>query len=155
MWDTTTIVAVTGAVSASAGGLIGVLCTKGVDAYLRIRKAKADEDMAEKTYDASQEAAAFQQATAAYEKLISAFEARITALETALSAVGQELQVTRKQHLEAVIEQERLRGELKALQVHVDRLWSHDSANKQNVDGLKAKVQEVEGKLSDSGVAKP
>src|SRR5687767_6415410 len=91
MWDATSIGVLVGTISAGAGTILGVVLTKGVDAFLRIRKAKSDEIMDEKKYDDSKESIAFQQATAAYEKLIQAFETRVKALEEANLNVHAEL----------------------------------------------------------------
>jgi hypothetical protein len=132
------VVAITGGLST-----LGTLaCTKGVDALLRIRKAKADEVMEDKKYEDSQESVAFQQATAAYDKLIAAFESRVNTLETAITTVNGKLEESSKREVACMVEQERLRGDLKALQVHVDRLWKHDQVNQANVSGLKKQLEE-------------
>lgn len=136
--ETGWIVAITG----GASTLLTLACTKGVDALLRMRKAKADEIMDGKKYEDNQAVVAFQQATAAYDKLLAAFEARVETLEEALKAVNGELREARKEHINCVREQERLRGELKALQVHVDRLWKHDQANQANVAVLEKAVEQ-------------
>lgn len=144
MWTTTEIATLVGSAAAAIGAILGVLCTKGVDALLKLRKAKQEELMEEKKYEDSQEAVAFQQATAAYDKLLANFEARVNTLELALKEVGEELKQSRKEHVACQVEQERLRGELKALQVHVDRLWSHDKANKEHVASLETAIKQVE-----------
>ncbi len=137
--DTGWVVAVTG----GASTLLTLFCTKLVDALLRIRKAKQDQLMDEKKYEDSQESVAFQQATVAYEKLLKNFEARVNTLELALKEMNEELKDVRKEHVACMVEGERLRGDLKALQVHVDRLWNHDQANKEHVAVLESAIKPV------------
>lgn len=146
--ETGWVVAITG----GASTLLTLLCTKGVDALLKLRKARTDEIMEEKKYEDSQEAVAFQQATAAYDKLRQALEARVATLETSLTAVNDELKTSRKEHVGCLLEQERLRGELKALRVHVERLWTHDQANKDQVAALAEGLKQVEAaKQAEAG----
>ena len=153
MWDEARIVAITTAVTVPVTSLLTLLLTKGRDTYLAIRKAKTEEVMEEKKFEAGQEVIAFQQATAAYEKLTTSFEARVKTLETALASVNDELKEARKEHVNCVREQERLRGELKALQVHVDRLWSHDTKNKEYAEKLKAETEAKAEELKASAEA--
>lgn len=144
--ETGWLVAVTGSVSA----LLTLGLTKGVDAFIRLRKSKQEQVMEDKKYEASQESVAFQQATAAYDKLLQNFEARVNTLELALKEMNEELKESRKEHVNCIVEQERLRGELKALQVHVDRLWSHEKANKEQIDQSAKDLQEVQKKITDT-----
>lgn len=134
-------------ISSAVSMILGVLCTKGVDALLKMRKAKSEEHMEEKKYEDGQEAVAFQQATAAYEKLLAAFESRVQTLETALQAVTVELKESRKEHTNCAVEQERLRGEIKVLQIQVDRLKDHDLRNQQQIEKSHKDLQTVEQKI--------
>lgn len=149
--ETGWVVAITG----GASTLLTLLCTKGVDAWVKWRttnsdedikqqKARAAQDMEDRKYEDSQEAVAFQQATAAYDKLVANFEARVKALENDRDTLLVELKETRKEHMACQVEQERLRGKLEALQVHVDRLWKHDEANKEHVASLETAIKKVE-----------
>lgn len=153
MWyeETGWLVAVTGSLSA----LLTLGLTKGVDAVIRIKKAKQDRVMEDKKYEDNQESVAFQQATAAYEKLLQNFEARVNTLELALKEMSEELKASRREHVNCIVEQERLRGELKALQVHVDRLWSHDKATKEQIEQSTRDIQAVEKRLAESTIVAP
>lgn len=135
----------TGWVVALTGGastLLTLACTKGVDALLRLRKARQEEVMEDRKYDDSQEAVAFKEATAAYKMLIQAFEVRVHALETALAEVNAELKETRSNYVKAIMESAELRGELK---VYVERFFAHDENNKKHLEVLTEKLQQVEG----------
>jgi hypothetical protein len=139
-----TLVTLVGAI----GALIGVLATKGVDGWLRLRKAKQDEKMEDQKFEAGKDAEAYKQATAAYEKLIGNFEARLVASEQTLREVHQELKQCREQHVKSIEEQGNLRAELAALKVHVDRLWSHDKAGRENLDHLKMLSEEKAAEIA-------
>lgn len=150
MWDTTTIIAVTGAVSGGIGGLLGVVLTKGVDAIIKLRKSKQEGIMEERKYEDSQAKDAYHQATTAYEKLLLQFEVRVTVLESANRTINEELKNTRAElkasrdeHANCMVAQETLRGELKALQIHVNRLWTHDQNNKENVKKIEQHIEEI------------
>lgn len=149
-WNITTIAAAAVAISAPFNVALGVLLTKGVDAIVRLRKSKTDNNMEVAKHEDAQAKEAYAAAMVAHEKLNSQFESRVKALEDSLKSTLQELKQTRDEHTKCQVEQEKLRGDLKALQVHVDRLWSHDKANKDNLDGLK---KTLESKLADSGEA--
>lgn len=142
------IVAITGGVST----LLTLACTKGVDALLKMRKAKQEESMEDKKYEDGQEALAFQEARAAYDRLLKEVEARVIALETALTNVSAELKETRKEHVACQVEQERLRGEIRVLQVQVDRLKDHDVRTQQQIEQSTKDLQTVQQRIADSGV---
>lgn len=154
--DATTIAAI-----ATAGGTVGAGLGYGlkaiVDAIVRLRKSRTENNMEVAKHEDAQAKEAYSAAMIAHDKLNAAFESRVKALEESnlrtheeLKFTRQELKQAREEHTKCQVEQEKLRGDLKALQVHVDRLWAHDKANKENVDGLK---KTLETKLaSDSGL---
>lgn len=150
-WDMSTIVAVTGAGSAAVSGLLTLAATKGVDAIIRLRKSKTDNIMEERKHEDVQAKEFYAQATAAYQLLIQQFEARVAVLEAAnlktdaeLKATRADLMKSRDEHANCMIGQESLRGDLKALQVHVDRLWSHDKAGKEQLALTQANIKALE-----------
>ncbi len=141
-WTPTEIAAATGAVTAAVTAPLTLILTKGIEALLKYRKARHDETMERDKADDAKSAEDYAQAKASYERMIGLFEARVNTLEGALKDVHQRLEDCHKQHLEAIRVQEQLKGELKALEVHVQRLWKHDERNEEDRKQLRVKEQE-------------
>lgn len=138
--DTATTAAVTAIVTAP----LTIALTKGVDAWLKIRKGKQDEKQSE-----------FNQEETTFQTVIKLFGDRIKTLEDALTRV-------QERELECVKQQGILSGKIDQLekdlaqpiQEEVRRLWRHDANNKANVEVVKQKVKELEEKtkpLTDTG----
>lgn len=125
---------VVAAICVPVTALLTVLCTKGVDGWVKMRKTKTAEIMEDRKYSDGE-------AAKAYDKLIGQFEARIDALEKEQKLLIIELKESRAEHVKCMVEHAALRGKFEALQVHVDRLWKHDEANKENVKKLKEEVE--------------
>lgn len=145
MWTPTNIGLLLTAVSTFFGAVMGSVCTVGVTAYLKLRKARADEIMDGNKYQDSKEAVAFQQATAAYEKLIAAFEARVKTLEDALVKVDAKLEAAHKDYVKVIAENAELRG---ANKVYMERLMVHDEANKAHLESLENSLKQVNAKVA-------
>ncbi len=161
MWDAGTLTAI-GAGLVSLGGVIGVAGKAAVDAVIRLRKSRLDNNMEVRKHDDAQAKEAYEAASVVHEQLRIQFEARIKALEDAngrtheeLKATRAELSQARAEHTNCLVAQESLRGELKALQIHVDRLWKHDEANREHAKALKSELETTVKHLkSDSGAFK-
>lgn len=156
------IVSLTVALTAPITTLLTLWFTKGTEAWrIKFEARKAAEmerlresreaEMNERTYSD-------EQTKKVYDLAVSQFGARVTYLEGELKRVTdklvsdeakyqEEIKVVRKeqqetadklneckeQHAECLIKQEELKGDLKALYVHVERLWSHDKVNKEQI----------------------
>ena len=143
MWTPTNIGLLLTAVSTFFGAVMGSVCTVGVTAYLKLRKARADEIMDGNKYQDSKEAVAFQQATAAYEKLIAAFEARVKTLEDALVSVDAKLEAAHKEFVKVIAENAELRG---ANKVYMERLMVHDENGRKHLEEMAEHIKVLEAK---------
>jgi predicted secreted protein len=123
MGDTAQIVAWTAAIFTGVGGLAGGLAT----AWVMVRKAKAEIDMGER----KQEDVV---AAEAYALFKDAMTARVAALEKTLEIVTEKLEKSREAEKKCEIAMAELKGDFKLMAERLDRLMSHDNANKEQIE---------------------
>jgi chromosome segregation ATPase len=115
--------------------LLSVALTKGVDALLKIWRAKLEE----RQYDDIHE-------KPAQDALVAELKGRIEKLEGLVDKQSDKLDAATKAHANCEIEQEKLRGELNVMKVKVAALERHDQANKEHVKVVEEAVKAIEAK---------
>lgn len=140
MTDTAQIVAWTVAICTPIATLIGVLSTKGVDGWIRLRNSKRIGIMEDKQYED-------RAAAEAYALFKEAMSARVTALEKVLDSVTEKLERSREEHSKCKVETAELRGDIRVMQEKISRLEKHDEATKQQVELNKKTAEELKAKL--------
>lgn len=100
--------------------------TKGVQAHLLIRKQNMEERQYGDTQNKERE-----------EALVQELRDQIKDLKTSHAAVLVELREVRTNHAKCEIQHAELKGKLEVLEVKLNRLESHDKANKEQLDVLK------------------
>lgn len=155
MGESAQIVAVTAAIASAVGALIGVLSTKGVDGLIRLRKSKIEGTMTEKKYDDGVAAEAYALFKDAMISRVSALESALTSVTTKFEAVTVKLEECRVNHAKAEVETERVKGDMRVMQVQLDRLTQHDEATKKQIaknleeaERIKAKTEFLETKTT-------
>lgn len=98
-------------------------------------------NLAERQYEDSE-------ARLAREALVEGMQSQINELRAGVAATLSELREVRLQHGKCEIEQERLRGVVNVMQLQIDRLMSHDTANKEQLkawtDATKTAVRKID-----------
>jgi predicted RNase H-like nuclease (RuvC/YqgF family) len=141
-----------GALTTAAIALGTFLCTRGVDALIKMRSDKREDRKLEREIEVEDESIAI----GVYKDMIRELTTRVTTLEQQLltlqTANIEHLNKAHAVHLDCVKEQEQLRGEVNVLREQVERLKSHDTANQEHKKGLERVVQKLEEKMeSKSG----
>ena len=119
--------------AAAAIIVLSVLCTKGIDALLKLRKSKLEE----RQYEDGQ-------AKAAQDALVAELKEQVKELKADMSGMLSELKDVRTAHTKCEVQQAELRGELNVMKEKVARLESHDEANRQNKAVLKDALKKVD-----------
>jgi hypothetical protein len=156
--DLARVAALTAAIVAPLTSILTLLLGRGVEALRGFNSDKRDALAQDRTYLEAQRKDAEEARRIAFEATTEQFGARVAFLEAEFNQVHASFEAARKevsevrlQHADCLIEQEKLRGDLKALKVHVDRLWAHDVANKEGTAELKAEIDRRLGVEQSSG----
>ena len=112
--------------------LLSVALTKGVDALLKIWRAKLDE----RQYDDAHE-------KPAQDALVAELKGRIEKLEGLVDKQSDKLDATTRAHANCEVEQERLRGELNVMKEKVAALERHDRVNQEQVKVLAEELKKA------------
>jgi chromosome segregation ATPase len=158
--DLARVAALTAAIVAPLTSILTLLLGRGVEALRGFNSDKRDALAQDRTYLEAQRKDAEEARKIAFEATTEQFEARVVFLETEFNRAYSSFEEARKelsevkgQHADCLLKQEELRGDLKALKVHVDRLWAHDKANKLGTAELKAEIDRRLAEQSSGGQA--
>lgn len=135
MTDTAQIVAWTVAICTPIATLIGVLSTKGVDGWIKLRNSKRIGIMEDKQYED-------RAASEAYTLFKDAVTARLAALEDANRSLTEKLERSREAHAKCEVMTADLRGDIRVMQKEIEALKRHEIANKEHNEQMAAKATE-------------
>ncbi len=123
-------------------GLLTLVCTKGVDAYLKVRKDHR-EAVAEKT------TAALTEQHHQEDRVETKQEEQIADLKEQVKTLQADLKAVQHDHVECVKAQAELRGDNKAMASHIEllqseveslRKWRHDLSTPLQIEVLKKAI---------------
>jgi hypothetical protein len=131
--------------------LLSVLCTKGVDALLKLQRSRFEEQQYEDSEVKSAREALVQELKQRIEKLEQAISNMQAAYQAERISNSSMLAEERAAHAKCQLDREQLRGDLRVqherlntIQLQLDRLLKHDERNEENVKGLKEAVKHLD-----------
>jgi hypothetical protein len=143
--------AIIAAASAAGSSLLTIIYTKGVTARNLRRTTDHNIVMEDKAYEDNKAAIIFEQFKGALEQRIATLERELTDVRSEMRADrerhAQEVLAIRKEHMVCMVEHAKTQGKYEAVQTHLDRLWAHDKANKEQHDKLKADIEKIESHI--------
>lgn len=157
--DTSSIIGTTAAISTIASSVLTFLTTRGVEAYLRLKKGQMEEQKYEDD-----------KVSKSYEYLIGELTQRLSSLESHIERIqlkhesdlieiqekhNIEIKSMRDEHIECVKEQGVLKGRIEELQRtsnEVLKLWRHDEKNKEQIILLNKRFDEFLAQKGEENV---
>lgn len=148
MSETAQIVAWCVSVQTSLTVLIGGVVT----AWIRLRKNKSEDHMRTLEYSDAR-------AREAQALLLTEWKSRLSQVEGEAGALQKRLTASQGEHMNCMVEQEKLRGDLKvqetkikSMEFQLERLWKHDENNQQQnrqfAAALDEKTQQIASQAS-------
>lgn len=113
--------------------LLTFVATKGVDAILRVRKAKLEERQYE-----------FGETKEGYQALIAELKEQVKELKGNVATVLAELREVRAAHINCEVGQAELRGEMNVMKEKLAALERHDRNNADHVKGVNAAIAKID-----------
>jgi chromosome segregation ATPase len=121
------------AICTAIGGLVGGAAT----AFVMIRKANAEVEMGERKQEDGV-------AAEAYALFKEAMTSRVTALEKIVDTLMDKLEKAREAHAKCEVETANLKGDMRVMQLKIDRLTKHEQNNEDHLKGLTKAVVDID-----------
>jgi len=135
--------------------VLSVAATKGVDGLLRVLGFGFEREKYRDTKKKAEKDALVEELKDRIDKLEQALTDMQQSHNEERSTAAKALAAEQAAHARCRIEQEQLRGDLRVqaeklntMQVQIDRLFSHDKANREHAANLDAKIKEAEARSS-------
>lgn len=153
--DNLSLSALVGTISAAISSLLTIYYTKGAEARRAKLVANAQIARDDRKQGMDEASRVFEESKKAYDLLIERFEEDQKVLRRELDEVKKQLVQEAKDKTKCLIEQEALKGDIKALQADVRRLQKHDEATEAQVRMNIASIRQLAPDLLPSGDSLP